>query len=82
MIFALRLKYGTLYSPPPATGTVFADMANPGYYATAWAEQAYKDGIIPACGTTAGKPNFCPKVLVSRGLAAYMIVRAKGLTMP
>ncbi len=82
VIFALRMKYGTNYTPPPATGTLFADMTNPGYYATSWAEQAYKDGIIPNCGMTGGKPNFCPKVLVSRGLAAYMIVRAKSLTMP
>jgi hypothetical protein len=57
-------------------------MNNPGYYATAWAEQAYKDGIIQDCGTTGGKPNFCPKALVSRGLGAYMIVRAKSLTLP
>jgi hypothetical protein len=57
-------------------------MTDPGYYATPWAEQAYTDGIIPNCGTTGGKPNFCPKELVSRGLGAYMIVRAKGLSMP
>jgi hypothetical protein len=76
------MKYGTLYTPPPATGTLFADMTNPSYYATAWAEKAYTDGIITNCGMTGGKPNFCPKALVSRGLAAYMIVRAKGLTMP
>jgi uncharacterized delta-60 repeat protein len=82
VIFALRMKYGTLYTPPPATGTVFADMTNPVYYATAWAEQAYKEGIIPNCGTSGGKPKFCPKDLVSRGLAAYMIVRARNLMMP
>jgi hypothetical protein len=29
-----------------------------------------------------GKPNFCPKTLVTRGLAAYMIVKAKNLTLP
>jgi hypothetical protein len=82
VIFALRLKYGKLYTPPPATGTVFADMTNPSYYATAWAEQAYKEGLIQNCGTSGVKPLFCPKNLVSRGLAAYMIVRAKNLTMP
>jgi hypothetical protein len=82
VIFVLRMKYGKDYKPPAATGTVFADMTNPSYFATAWAEQAYKDGIIKECGTTGSKPNFCPKNLVSRGLAAYMIVRAKGLTMP
>ena len=82
VIFALRMKYGTNYIPPAATGTLFADMTNPSYYATSWAEQAYKDGLIPNCGTSGGKPKFCPKVLVSRGLGAYMIVRAKNLTMP
>jgi hypothetical protein len=82
MIFALRLKYGKDYTPPPATGMVFADMTNPSFYATSWAEQAYKEGIIPDCGMSSGKPKICPKALVSRGLAAYMIVRAKSLTMP
>ncbi len=82
VIFALKLKYGKLYTPPPATGTLFADMTNPAFYATAWAEQAYKEGIIQNCGMSGGKPKFCPKELVSRGLAAYMIVRAKNLTMP
>ena len=57
-------------------------MTNPGYYATPWAEQAYKEGIIQSCGTSGGKPNFCPKTLVTRGLAAYMIVKAKNLTLP
>jgi hypothetical protein len=84
VIFSLKLKYGKLYMPPPATGTLFADMTNPGFYATAWAEQAYKDGIINDCGTdsVSKKPKFCPKNLASRGLAAYMIVRAKNLVMP
>ena len=82
VIFALRLRYGNSYSPPAATGTLFADMTDPAYYATAWTEQAYKDDLIPNCGTSAGKPMICPKALVSRGLGAYMIVRAKNLTMP
>jgi probable HAF family extracellular repeat protein len=82
VIFALRMKYGASYTPPPATGTLFADMTNKSYYATSWAEQAYQDELIPNCGISGGKPKFCPKDLVSRGLAAYMIVRAKDLTMP
>jgi hypothetical protein len=57
-------------------------MTDPSFYATAWAEQAYKEGIIPDCGMSGGKPKICPKDLVSRGLAAYMIVRAKDLSMP
>jgi hypothetical protein len=82
VIFALRLKYGRDYIAPAASGTLFADMTDPGFYATPWAEQAYKEGIITNCGMSGGKPKFCPKTLVSRGLAAYMIVRAKNLSMP
>jgi len=82
VIFVLKIKYGKDYTPPAATGTVFADMKTASYYATAWAEQAYKEGLIDSCGMTAGKPNFCPKALVSRGLAAHMIVKAKNLSMP
>jgi hypothetical protein len=82
MIFALKMKYGNDFKPPPATGNVFADMSNPNYYATAWAEQAYADGLIADCGTSEGKPKICPKTLATRGLGAYMIVRAKNLSMP
>ena len=82
VVFGLRLKYGNAYVPPPATGTLFADMTDPNYWATSWSEQAYKDGIIPACGISGSKPLFCPKNTASRGLGAYMIVRAKGLITP
>jgi Zn-dependent metalloprotease len=83
-VFGLRLKYGNSYVPPAASGTVFADMTNTAYFGTKWAEQAYADGLLPDCGTDigSGKPLFCPNDLVSRGLGAYMIVRAKNLTMP
>jgi len=81
-IFGLRLKYGNNYQPPAATGTLFADMTDVNYYATKWAERAYIDGLIPNCGMSGGKPMFCPKELVTRGLGAYIIVRAKDLTTP
>jgi len=61
---------------------MFADLTDTSYYATAWAEKAYADGLIQACGSSGGKPLFCPNVLVTRGLGAYIIVRAKNLTMP
>jgi hypothetical protein len=82
VIFALKMKYGNGYLPPAATGTVFADMTDPNYYATSWAEKAYADGLIQSCGTSGGKPKICPATLVTRGLGAYMIVKAKNLTMP
>ena len=78
-VFALRLKYGNDYTPPPATGTVFADMTNTSYYATKWAEKAYADGLIPACGMSGGKPMFCPTGLVDRGLGAHIVAKAKNL---
>jgi hypothetical protein len=79
VIFGLRLKYGKDYTPPAASGTLFADMTNTGYYATAWAEKAYLDGLIASCGTSGGKPMFCPKAIVNRGLAAYVLAKAKSL---
>jgi len=80
-VFGLRLKYGMSYQPPLATGTLFADMKDPGFWATSWAEQAYLDGLIPACGTdlATGKPKFCPNALVDRGFGSYVIVTAKNL---
>ncbi|MBL7943931.1 MAG: CSLREA domain-containing protein [Flavobacteriales bacterium] len=80
-VFGLRLMFGNSYPPPAATGTVFADVNGSEWYA-GWVEQAYANGLLPACGSSAGKPLFCPNDLVSRGLAAYMIVRAKNLSMP
>jgi bacillolysin len=83
-VFGLRLKYGNSYVPPAASGTVFFDMTNTAYFGTKWSEQAYADGLLPDCGFDigSGKPIFCPNDLVSRGLGAYMIVRAKNLSIP
>lgn len=82
-VFGVRLKHGMMFTPPAATGTVFADMTDPTFWAATWAEQAYADGLIPSCGTgTGGKPLFCPNTLVSRGFGASIIVKAKNLVMP
>ncbi len=79
-VFGLRMKYGMTHIPPPASGTLFADMTDTGYWGTKWAEQAYNDGLIPACGTSGGKPMFCPNDLFTRAWGAYLIVKAKGMT--
>ncbi|MBL0345559.1 SBBP repeat-containing protein [Candidatus Villigracilis affinis] len=85
-VFGLRMKYGVNYTPPAASGTMFADFPpeDPSYWAIDWAEQAYKDGLLPACGTDSatGKPMFCPSQLVDRGWGAYLIVKAKNLPLP
>ena len=80
-VFGMRLLNGSAYLPPAGTGTVFADVSSSDWYA-GWVEQAYANGLLPACGTQGGKPLFCPNSLVSRGLGAYMIVRARNLSMP
>ncbi len=78
-VFGLRMKYGMNYVPPTASGTLFADStAIPGWGLN-WSEEAYLDGLLPACGTQGGRPLFCPGMLVDRAWAAYMIVIAKGL---
>ncbi len=85
-IFGLRMKYGVAYVPPAASGTLFADFppSDPSYWGIDWAEQAYNDGLLPACGTDSGtgKPMFCPSELVNRGWGAYLIVKAKNLPTP
>ena len=85
-VFGLRMKYGVNYTPPAASGTLFADFpsTDPSYWAIDWAEQAYLDGLLPACGTDSGtgKPMFCPSQLVDRGWGAYLIVKAKNLPLP
>ncbi|MFC2028853.1 S8 family peptidase [Chloroflexota bacterium] len=83
-VFGLRLKYGVGYTPPAATPDFFGDdWTDPSIsWGKAWAEQAYKDGLLPACGESAGKPLFCPSDLMTRAWSAYLIVEAKGLLGP
>jgi len=81
IVFALNIKYGTDYRPPDATGTLLADMTDASFWGTKWAEQAYRDGLLPECGWQDEKPLFCPNELVDRSWAAYLIVIAKDLPM-
>ncbi len=78
-VFGLRLKYGTSYPVPVGTGTVFADMTDPTFWGNGWAEAAYSEGLIQACGTQDGRPLFCPTNVVDRATASYTIVKAKSL---
>jgi hypothetical protein len=84
VIYALKIKYGNDYTPAPATGNVFADSSLASYSALAWLEKAYADKLILSCGidSVSGKPFICPKKNITRGLAAYVIVRAKNLIIP
>jgi len=57
-VLVLRLQNGPNWTPPPATGTVFADM-DINHWGTAWAEKAYYEGLVYGCGSMDGKPIFC-----------------------
>lgn len=76
-IFLLRAKYGSSYSPPPASGTVFSDVPANGF-AAAWIEQLVAEGITAGCGS--GK--YCPNSSVIRSQMAIFIQRTFNLPLP
>ena len=77
----LIIEHGPGMPVPVGTGTVFADeiFKDPSYWGTGWAELAYAEGLLPACGTSGGKPLFCPETPLSRGWSAYIIIKARNL---
>jgi hypothetical protein len=75
--FLLRTKYDVGYSPPPATGTPFADVPA-SHWAAAWIEQLVRDEITAGCASDA----YCPDSFVTRAQMAVFLVRALGLPMP
>jgi hypothetical protein len=75
-VFYLRMMNGAGYEPPAPAGQ-FSDVAAGAWYAK-WVEAAYNAGILPACGQNPLKA--CPEAPLDRGLAAYMLYQAKGLT--
>ena len=72
-VFLLRAKYGSSYSPQPATG-LFAD-APLGSFAVAYIEQLAAEGITAGCGGG----NYCPNAEVTRDQMAVFLVRTFGL---
>jgi murein DD-endopeptidase MepM/ murein hydrolase activator NlpD len=73
-VFFLRVKNGASYEPPAATG-IFHDVSDTDWFA-GWVEAAYNQGLLPACSES--PLEFCPKDLLDRAWAAYMMVQAKG----
>jgi len=71
-VFLLRAKYGSTYTPPPATGTMFNDV-NAGSFAAAWIEQLAKEGITGGCGGG----NYCPNASVTRAQMAAFLAQQK-----
>jgi glucose/arabinose dehydrogenase len=76
-VFLLRALKGGTYSPPPATGTVFVDVPA-SYWAAAWIEQLFAEGLTDGCGThPQGGRLYCPTQRVTRAEMAVFLLRAK-----
>ena len=73
-VFLLRGKHGGSYTPPAATGTMFADVPST-HWAADWIEQLANEGITGGCGGG----NYCPNVIVTRDQMAVFLVRAFNL---
>lgn len=73
-VFLLRSVHGAGYTPPPASGTMFADVPADAF-AAAWIEQLAVEGITSGCA--ASPPRFCPADPVNRAQMAIFLLRAK-----
>ncbi|MDH3695491.1 MAG: S-layer homology domain-containing protein [Gammaproteobacteria bacterium] len=71
-VFLERGIRGTNYFPPAPTGNLFVDVpAN--YWAAAWIEQLFNDGITGGCETT----RYCPTAPVDRAQMAVFLLKSK-----
>lgn len=71
-VFLLRSKHGSDYTPPAASGTMFADVPAD-YWAASWIEQLAAEGITSGCGGG----NFCPDADVTRAQMSIFLLRSK-----
>ncbi len=69
-VFLLRGKNGLCFLPPPATGTVFADVPA-GSFAAAWIEALAAAQVTGGCGNG----NYCPSDPVTRAQMAVFLLR-------
>lgn len=74
-VLLLGAKHGSGYAPPPATG-IFADVPTT-YWAAAWIEELYNEGITMGCSET--PLLYCPDDTVTRAQMAAFLVRTFGL---
>jgi hypothetical protein len=70
-VFLLKAKLGASYSPPPGSGTVFADVS-PGSFAQDWIEDLSASAVTAGCGPGI----FCPSELVTRAQMAVFLLKA------
>jgi uncharacterized protein YkwD len=75
-VFYLRMMYGAEYVPPSPTG-YFTDVDPEKWYAD-WVDACWEAGIAEPCSTEP-EMQFCPEDPLTRAVAAFMMVQAKGL---
>ena len=73
-VLLLRAAHGGGFTPPAATGTVFADVPPANPYA-AWIERLFAEGITGGCA--AAPPRYCPDTIVSRSQMSKLLLRAR-----
>lgn len=73
-VFLLRGKYGELYTPPAASGSVFNDISAD-FWAAPWIERLYAEGVTGGCEGG----NYCPGDYVNRAQMAVFLVRTFNL---
>jgi hypothetical protein len=73
-VFLIKARLGFCFTPPPATGTVFADVPVSNIYA-AWIEELERQGLTAGCGGG----NYCPGASVTRAqMAVFLLNTAFG----
>ena len=70
-VFLVRAVHGSTFTPPPATG-IFSDVQT-GYWAAAWIEQLYRDGLTTGCATA--PLRYCPEGSLTRAQTAVFLGR-------
>ncbi len=69
-VFLLKAKNGAGHTPPPATGTVFGDVAQ-GSFGADWIEELASLEITGGCGGG----NYCPDAPVTRAQMAVFLLK-------
>jgi hypothetical protein len=75
-VFLLKASQGSDYVPPPASGTIFADVGA-GAFGAAWIEDLYTRGITGGCLTN--PLRYCPNNTNNRQQMAVFITKTFGL---
>ena len=71
-VFLLRAMHGATYTPPFASGSVFADVPSTHPFGS-WIEALASEGVTAGCGSG----RYCPDQTVTRAQMAVFLLRAK-----